>query len=164
MNNAIQDGMPQFCSVLIENQSQKASQTPQDGPRGSKKRTETAQDAPKTFPKRPQDAPKWSPSRPRCRDMHPAGTRAAPTRAQKHARDASRSLRALILARFWKVFFSCTHFQMIFIDTWFPFASKNDSNSWKIAGQFQLNSQPWKAYLLLKIHSFYNIFGVFQLF
>ena len=102
---------------------------------------------PKTPPRRSQNAPKTPPSGPQAgqdaqpeRDMHPAGTRAAPTRAQKHARDASRSLRALILARFWKVFFSCTHFQMIFIDTWLPFASEKRQqfmkNRWPIPIEF----------------------------
>ena len=91
--------MPQCCCILVESQAQYASQTTRDGPRCSKRRPKTAQDAPKTPPRGPQDGQDAQPER----DMRPAGTRAAPTRAKKRARDASRSLQALILAGFWKV-------------------------------------------------------------
>ena len=55
--NAIQDGMPQFCYKLLENQAQVAPKTAQDAPRGAKRRSKAPQDTSRT----PQDAAKTPP-------------------------------------------------------------------------------------------------------
>ena len=54
MENAIQDEMPQFRSVLRENRAQDASQTLQDVPRHAPRRPRTPQDAPKRPPRGPK--------------------------------------------------------------------------------------------------------------
>ena len=88
MENAIQDEMPQFRSVLRENRAQDASQTLRDASSCPETRPKTTQEA----PRRPQEAPKRAPSWGPERDMVSAKTPQKRFQDRKCFQDASRGL------------------------------------------------------------------------
>ena len=100
MENAIQDEMPQFRSVLRENRAQDVSQTLRDAPRCPETRPKTAQAAQDA----PQEAHKRGSSWVAERDMVPAKTpntrktsQEAPRRFQYAQQEPPRILESTVL-------------------------------------------------------------------
>ena len=107
LKNDIQDSMPKFNPLWLENQTQDTSKTlprrPHDAPRGFK----TLQDVPKTAPGRLQDDPKTPPRRFKILSRRPQdGSKPpkTPQNASKTPQDASktppRCLQTSILGNF----------------------------------------------------------------
>ena len=100
LKNALQDGMPQFCSILLQNQAQDDPGTPQEAPRDAPTPLKTPPGRPKTQPGRPKTQPGRLPRRPqdaprRAKNAarHPKTRPRRPDRLQEPPR-----------LRFWRIF------------------------------------------------------------
>ena len=107
LKNRIQDSMPKFNPLWLENQTQDTSKTlprrPHDAPRGPK----TLQDVPKTAPGRLQDDPKTPPRRFKILSRRPQdGSKPpkTPQNASKTPQDPPRRLQDASRPRFWAIF------------------------------------------------------------